>query len=176
MATYTDPVEKEWLLDNYEDFAEGTCDGAEISNPNYTGKVVLECLLGTNLLGPTEKNWNPGFEEEAPPPREGSPRHWRFEEPSTGSTYEQESEEAYEGEDYVKLADEGPQGRTMHKTGRLILHPEGGTPDELEIDADPQKTFTIRYHGRYENPEEIRNRGPGVLRRRHIALDKTRLL
>jgi len=161
MATYTDPIEKLWLMDTYEEFAEGTTNGTELENPNYNDKIILECLLGTNLLGPTEKNWNPSFElEHASGTR---PLHWRFEEPSTGSTYEQETEEAYEGEDYVKLADEGPQGQIIHKVGRLILHPEGAPdPNHLEIDADPQKTFTIRYHGRYENPEEIRNHGPGV--------------
>jgi len=164
MATYTDPIGKSWLMNTYEDFAAGTTNGTEIENPNYQNKVVLECLLGTNLLGPTVKDWNPGFEVwqlGTEPPR---PKDWRFEFPTTGSTYEQETEEAYEGDDYVKLADEGEEGRAMHKTGRLILDPdeEGVTPDNLQIEADPQKTFTIRYHGRYENPEEIRNRGPAV--------------
>jgi hypothetical protein len=161
MATYTDPVAKSWVMGNYEDFAEGTTNGTELESPNYQNKIILECLLGSNKLGPSGKDWNPGFEKESltiP----GTPEHWRFEEPSTRSTYEQESEEAYEGEDYVKLADEGEQGREIHKVGRLILHPEGGNPDELEIDADPEKTFTIRYHGRYENPEEFGFRGPTV--------------
>lgn len=162
MATYTDPIEKSWVMDDYDDFKEGRSVGAEIENPNYPGKIVLECKLGTNKLGPGEKNWNPSFETEAPA-RPGNPRDWRFEEPSTGSTYEQESEEAYEGEDYVKLADEGEEGRKIHRVGRLNLHPEGAPdPYHLEIDADPEKTFTIRYHGRYENREKIRFRGPGV--------------
>jgi hypothetical protein len=163
VATYTDPVAKSWAMDSYEDFAEGTTNGTELENPNYQGKIILECLLGVNKLGPTEKDWNPSFEDLQPgsdPPR---PREWRFEFPSTGSTYEQNDPEgAYEGDDYVKLADEGPEGRKIKKVGRLILHPEEGSPNQLEIDADPQKTFTIRYHGRYENPEEIRFRGPGV--------------
>jgi len=148
-------------MEDYDDFKEGRPDGTEIENPNYADKIVLECELGTNKLGPGEKNWNPGFEEKHP--TEPRPYNWRFELPSTGSTYEENSEEAYEGEDYVKLADEGPQSRVIHKVGRLILHPEGAPdPNHLEIDADPQKTFTIRYHGRYGNPEEIRNRGPAV--------------
>ena len=110
MATYTDPIEKSWAMDSYEDFVEGKPDGAEIENPNYPGKIILECKLGTNKLGPSEKNWNPGLEEESltiP----GTPKHWRFEFPSTGSTYVQgEPEEAYEGDDYVNLADEGETG------------------------------------------------------------------
>lgn len=158
MATYTDAIEKSWVIDTYEDFAEGTTNGTELENPNYTGKIVLECLLGTNLLGPTEKDWNPGFEVKHA--IEERPNHWRFEFPSTGSTYEQEAEEPFEGEDHVNLADEGEHGREIHKTGKLILHPEGGDPDELEVDADPEKTFTIRYHGRYENPEQIKYRDP----------------
>ena len=110
MATYTGPVEKSWEMSTYEDFAEGTTNGTEIENPNYSGKIVLECLLGTNLLGPTEKDWNPGFEVKHA--IEERPNHWRFEFPSTGSTYVQgQPVEAYEGNDYVKLADEGPQGR-----------------------------------------------------------------
>ena len=153
MATYTDPVAKEWKLDTKDDFAYGKWEGAEIENPNYPGKIVLECKLGTNKLGPTEKDWNPSFEFKHA--IEERPNHWRFEDPSTGSTYVQEAEEPFEGDDHVNLADEGPGGRTVHKVGRLILHPEGGNPDELEVDADPEKTFTIRYHGRYENPEEI---------------------
>ena len=147
-------------MDDYDDFKEGRAVGAEIENPNYPGKIVLECKLSTNKLGPGEKNWNPGFGDRHA--IENRPNHWRFEEPSTGSTYEQESEEAYEGVDYVKLADEGEEGRKIKKVGRLILHPEEGSPNQLEIDADPQKTFTIRYHGKYENPEEIRFRGPTV--------------
>jgi hypothetical protein len=163
MATYTEPVEKSWVMDTYEEFAEGATEGAEIENPDYPGKIVLECLLGENLINTQERPWNPGFEVEDPLVR-GKPRHWRFEEPSTGSTYVQESEEAYEGKDYVKLADEGEEGRKLRGVGRLILDPdeEGVGPNNLLIDADPQKTFTIRYHGKYENPEEIRFRGPGV--------------
>jgi hypothetical protein len=160
MATYTTPIEKSWVMDSYVDFSEGTTNGTELENPDYNDKVVLECLLGTNLLGPTVKDWNPGFEfEHASGTR---PLHWRFEEPSTGSTYVQNGEEPYEGDDYVKLADEGEPGRVIHEVGRLILHPEGGDPDELEVEADPEKTFTIRYHGRYENPEEFGKRGPTV--------------
>jgi hypothetical protein len=162
MATYTDPIAKSWVMDTYEDFTEGTANGTEIENPNYQNKVVLECLLGTNLLGPTVKDWNPSFEVWQPGTEPPRPKDWQFEDPSTGSTYEQESEEAYEGDDFVKLADEGEQGRKIHKTGKLILHPEGGNPDELDVDADPEKTFTIRYHGRYENPEEFGFRGPTV--------------
>jgi hypothetical protein len=161
MATYTEPVEKSWVMDTYEEFAEGATEGAEIENPDYTGKIVLECLLGENLINTQERPWNPGFEVEDPLVR-GKPRHWRFEEPSTGSTYVQEAEEPFEGEDYVKLADEGEHGREIHKVGRLILDPEGGNPDELDVDADLQKTFTIRYHGKYENPEEFGFRGPTV--------------
>ncbi len=145
MATYTDPIEKSWLMDTSEDFAEGTTNGTEFENPNFPGKIVLECKLGTNKLGPTEKNWNPGLEEESitiP----GTPKHWRFEDPSTGSTYEENAEEPFEGNDHVNLADEGEPGRVIHKTGKLILHPEGGDPDELDVDADPEKTFTVRYH------------------------------
>ena len=155
MATYTDPVEKSWEMDSYDDFAYGTLNGAEIENPNYPGKIVLECLLGTNKLGPTEKDWNPGF--EIPHPVDPRPRDWQFEDPSTGSTYVQGAEEPFEGEDHVKLADERDEGRKRHKTGKLILDPdeEGIGPDNLEVDADPEKTFTIRYHGRYENPEEF---------------------
>jgi hypothetical protein len=153
MATYTEPVEKSWVMDTYEEFAEGATEGAEIENPDYPGKIVLECLLGENLINTQERPWNPGFEVEDPLVR-GKPRHWRFEEPSTGSTYVQESEEAYEGKDYVKLADEGEEGRKLRGVGRLILDPdeEGVGPNNLLIDADPEKTFTIRYHGRYENP------------------------
>ncbi len=163
MATYTDPIEKSWAMDSYEDFVEGKPDGAEIENPNYPGKIILECKLGTNKLGPSEKNWNPGLEEESltiP----GTPKHWRFEEPSTGSTYVQEAEEPFEGDDHVKLADEGPQGRIANEKGRLVLDPDepGIGPGTLAIDADPEKTFTIRYHGRYDNPEKFGDRGPKV--------------
>jgi hypothetical protein len=160
MATYTDPVEKEWVMDGYDDFNEGRPVGAEIENPNYSDKIVLECKLGTNKLGPTEKNWNPGFEEKHP--TEARPYNWRFEEPSTGSTYEENAEEAYEGDDYVKLADEGEEGGKIHNVGRLILHPESGNPNYLDFDLDPQKMYTVRYHGRYQNPEQIKYRGPVV--------------
>ncbi|MEE9457188.1 MAG: hypothetical protein V3W11_08560 [bacterium] len=127
MATYTDPIAKEWKLDTYEDFAGGTTNGTELENPNYTGKVILECKLGTNKLGPTEKDWNPSFEDKHP--TEPRPEHWSFEFPSTGSTYVQgEPEEAYEGDDFVKIADESEQGREIHKTGKLILFGGTGRP------------------------------------------------
>jgi hypothetical protein len=150
VATYTDPVEKSWVMDSYEDFAEGTTKGTELENPNYQGKIILECLLGVNKPGPTEKDWNPSFEtRHLTLPR---PMQWHFEDPSTGSTYEENGEEPYEGDDYIKLAAEGEEGRRIKKVGRLILHPENATPENLQIDADPEKTFTIRYHGCYENP------------------------
>ncbi len=155
MATYTSPESKSWTLDDEAGFAEGTWDGTEVENPNYTNKVVLECKLGTNQLGPSVKDWNPGFEEEHPSGTR--PMNWRFEDPSTGSTCVQgEPEEAYEGDDFVKIADES---EVLWGRGKLILDPEGVSENNLQVDVDPQKTYTIRYHGRYENPEGFLRKG-----------------
>jgi hypothetical protein len=32
MVTYTDPVQKQWVMDSAEDFREGTIDGVELDN------------------------------------------------------------------------------------------------------------------------------------------------
>jgi hypothetical protein len=159
MVTYTDPVQKQWVMDSAEDFREGTIDGVELDNPNYAGKVVLECLLGNNILDTQERPWNPSFEEKGLPPNEHLPLHWSFEFPSTGSYYQQEDPEgAFHGSAYVVIRDESNEA---NQRGRLVLDPEGvPDPEHLNISVDPQKTYTVRYHGRYIKQGPGEDRGP----------------
>jgi hypothetical protein len=158
MVTYTDPIQKQWVMDSAVDFKGGTIDGVELDNPNYSGKIVLECLLGTNLLGPTEEDWNPSFEDPSftEPWR---PNHWRFETIPTGSFYQQEDPEgAFHGSAYVVIRDESNE---PNQRGRLVLDPDGvPDPEHLNISVNPQKTYTVRYHGKYIKQGPGEDRGP----------------
>jgi len=158
MASYTDPVEKQWVMGDYEAFKEGTIDGVELNNPNFADKIVTECHLGENLLGASEKDWNPSFEVEnlLEPWR---PNHWRFEANPAGSYYQKDDPEgAYDGADYVVIRDESNE---PDERGSLRLWPEGSAnPNNLNVDVDPQKTYTVRYHGKYIKQGPGEDRGP----------------
>jgi hypothetical protein len=117
--------------------------------------------LGENEIDKEGLRWNPGFEEREPGIEPPKPRHWSFEDPYTGSTYEQEAEEPCEGVDYVKLADEPPGGEGAWAIGKIILDPENVNPKQLGLEVDPDKYYTIRVHGRHENPEQIKYKGLG---------------
>jgi len=156
MATYSDPVSKTWTLNDAAGFTLGNAKGTEFKNPDFADKIVLECVLGENLLKNAERDWNPSF-EDFDPGDPSKPDDWSVISAATGSEYIQSDPKgAFDGEDYVRIRNLDPLSGDC---GQLALAPND-QPFTLNLEMNPAKTFTIRYHGRYVNTEQRREAAP----------------
>jgi len=159
MVTYSNPVAKVWVLNDYAGFSKGNIKGTEIANPGFADKIVLECTLGENLLQNGERDWNPSFEAEDPL-QTGKPDKWSVISAATGSKYIQgDPEGAFDGVDYVRIRNLNPLSGDC---GQLVLAPNN-QPFTLDLPIDPTKAFTVRYHGRYVNTQPYGDNTAAVL-------------
>ena len=149
MVTYSNPVNKTWLLDDAAGFKNGSFNGTEFENPNFADKIVLACDVGGNILLNPDPDWNPSFERKDL--LENRPEFWvlDFVWGSAGSEYIQNAPDAYDGTAYVRLKNEN-----LHK-GLLGLQP-GQSPYAVNLIIDQAKFYTVRYHGRYHNPQHAK--------------------